>query len=261
MTLMTRPAEEFVTIGDAAIELKRRGNGPPLLLLPGEEGLETDAPFVERLATKHEVLILSPPGFGRSNRPGWIVGVDDISYLYLEVLDKLKLSELRVIGCSLGGWIAAEMATKDDGRFGKLVLAAPYGIKPGGPMDRDIADIWTLPPREVAARKWFDPAKGKRDFNGMGDDALAIVARNVESFARFCWQPYMHNPQLQHRLRRIGVPTLLVWGANDGIVTPDYGHAYCGMIPGATLTVIDEAGHLPQIEQPDAFMAALAGFL
>jgi pimeloyl-ACP methyl ester carboxylesterase len=261
MTVMTRPAEEFVTIGDAAIELKRRGNGPPLLLLPGEEALEADAPLVERLATDHEVLILSPPGFERSHRPGWIVGVDDISYLYLEVLDKLKLTELRVIGCSLGGWIAAEMATKDDGRFSKLVLAAPYGIKVGGPMDRDIADIWTLPPQEVTARKWFNPEKGKRDFNAMSGDELAIVARNIESFARFCWQPYMHNPQLRHRLRRIGVPTLLVWGAYDGIVTSDYGRAYCEMIPGATMTVIDKAGHLPQIEQPDAFMAALAGFL
>jgi pimeloyl-ACP methyl ester carboxylesterase len=258
---MMRPAEEFVTIGDADIELRRRGAGAPLLLLPGEEGLEADAPFVQRLAARHEVLILSPPGFGRSNRPSWIVGVDDIAYLYLEVLDKLDLSKLPVIGCSLGGWIAAEMATKDDSRFGKLVLAAPYGIKVRGPMDRDIADIWTLPPREVARRKWFDPENGKRDFKAMSDDELAIVARNVESLARFCWQPYLHNPQLRHRLRRIGVPTLLVWGANDGIVTTDYGRAYCDMIPGASLAVIDKAGHLPQIEQPDAFMVALAGSL
>ena len=81
------------------------------------------------------------------------------------------------------------------------------------------------------ALKWHDPAKGKRDFKSMPEDELTIVARNRETFARFGWEPYLHNPKLKHRLHRIKVPTLLIWGENDGIVTPQYGEAYRKLIP------------------------------
>ena len=115
------------------------------------------------------------------------------------------------------------------------MLVDPYGIKPGKPTDRDIADIWLLHPDEVVARKWYDLAKGERDYKAMPEEALTIVARNTKSFARFCWEPYMHNPKLRHRLHRIKAPTLLIWGEHDGIVTPAYGEAYRGLIPGAKM--------------------------
>src|SRR5258708_5339769 len=83
---------------------------------------------------------------------------------------------------------------------------------------------------------------GKRDYPSMTERQLEIVARNSESFARFCWEPYMPNPKLKHRLHRIQVPTLLVWGKNDGIVTTDYGAAYKKLIPGAKLVSIAKAG-------------------
>jgi pimeloyl-ACP methyl ester carboxylesterase len=95
----------------------------------------------------------------------------------------------------------------------------------------------------------------------MPDDKLAVIARNTESFARFGWEPYMHNPKLKHRLHRIKVPTLLVWGENDGLVTPDYGRAYSELIPGTRLAIIPEAGHFPHIEQPHAFLKALNAFV
>lgn len=252
---------EHITIGDIEIELVRRGRGKPLLLLYGEEALELEAPLLDELARDHELIIPSPPGFGTSERPDWITNPDDIAYLYLDLVERLGLENAAVIGFSLGGWIAAEMATKVCSFLSKLVLVAPYGIRPGGPTDRDIQDIWLLPPDKVMGLKWFDKAKGKRDFPSMPDDKLAIIARNIESFARFCWEPYMHNPKLGHRLHRIEVPTLLVWGENDGIITPDYGRAYKKLIPGAELAVIPKAGHFPHIEQPRAFMEKLRGFL
>jgi pimeloyl-ACP methyl ester carboxylesterase len=243
------------------LELARRGKGPPLLLLYGEEALELDAPFLDELARDFEVIIPSPPGFGTSTRPDWITCPDDIAYMYLALVDDLKLHNIPVMGFSLGGWIAAEMASKNDSFISKLVLVDPYGIKVGKPTDRDIADIWLLHPDEVMARKWHDVAKGKRDFPSMPEDKLTIVARNSESFARFCWEPYMHNPKLKHRLHRIAAPTLLIWGENDGIVTPQYGEAYRKLIPNARMAVIPQAGHWPQIEQPQAFMKELRGFL
>jgi pimeloyl-ACP methyl ester carboxylesterase len=255
------PTTTFLEIDDVSIEVERRGSGPPLLLLYGEEAREPEARFVDELAGRYDVIIPSPPGFGRSNRPAWITEPDDMAYLFLDVLDRLAVRDVTVLGFSLGGWIAAEMATKNDTRFAKLVLVDPLGIKVGGPTDRDIADIYLLHPDEVQKRRWSDPDKGKRDYLAMSEEALTIIARNNESFARFCWEPYMHNPQLKHRLHRIGVPTLLVWGADDGIVTTSYGEAYSRLIPGAKLVVIPEAGHLPHLEQPERFMNHLRDFL
>ena len=254
-------AAELIDVAGVRIEVLRRGSGKPLLFLAGEEVLELDAPFLDELAKDRELIIPMPPGFGRSDRPDWIASPDDISYFYLDLADRLGLRHIPVVGCSLGGWLAAEMATKDDGFIAKLVLIGPYGVKIGGPTDRDIADIWMLPRDQVTARKWFNPAKGKRDYVAMPEAALAVIARNSESFARFCWEPYMHNPKLRHRLHRITPPTLFLWGENDGIVSTDYGKAYAALVPGARFEVISAAGHYPHLEQPTACLQAVRTFL
>jgi pimeloyl-ACP methyl ester carboxylesterase len=259
--MSTAEAAKSVNVSGMNLALERRGQGDPLLIFYGEEALETEAPFLDELAKKYELLIPSPPGFGRSERPDWITSLDDISYIYLDLVEQLGIKKVPVIGFSFGGWIAAEMATKDDSFISKLVLVGPLGIKVGGPTDRDIADIWSLPPGEVMRRKWHDPEKGKRDFPSMPEEKLTIIARNVESLARFCWDPYMHNPKLKRRLHRIQVPTLLIWGENDGIVAPAYGKAYADLIPGATLKTIANAGHYPHLEQPQIFMQHISEFL
>lgn len=254
-------AATFVDIAGIRLELTHVGRGRPLLLLHSEEALECEAPFLDLLAAEREVVIPSPPGFGRSERPDWVSSPDDIAYVYLELLDRLGLGGIDVLGCSLGGWIALEMAIKDPGVFSRMALAAPYGVKFGGPTDRDVADIWMLRPDTVAAYKWFDPAKGQRDYKAMPEETLAVIARNNESFARFCWEPYMHNPKLRHRLKRVRASTLFVWGENDGIVTPAYGRTYADHVPGATVDIIAQAGHYPHLEQPAEFMRRLRGFL
>ncbi len=252
---------ERLTVSGVEFELQRRGSGPTLLLLHGEDGREADLPFIDDLAKSYEVVMPSHPGFGMSSRPDWIGGVDDIAYAYLDLLDQLDIQDAVVMGFSLGGWIAAEIATKSCARFTRLILVDPVGIKIGGPYDRDIADIYYLPVEEVAARTFFEPAKGERDFKAMSDEALEVVARNRESLVLFCWDPYLHNPKLIHRLHRITVPTLVVWGENDGIVTPEYGRAYSEKIPNAQFETIAKAGHLPHLEQPKAFVAAVEKFL
>jgi len=251
-------AEEVAGI---RLELRRFGRGRPLLLLHSEEALECEPPFLDLLIVDREVIIPLPPGFGRSERPDWVSAPDDIAYVYLELIDRLKLGGVDVLGCSLGGWIALEMATKEPTVFSRMALVAPYGAKFGGPTERDIADIWMLPPAEVTRRKWFDPKKGERDYKAMPEERLSIIARNNESFARFCWEPYMHNPKLKHRLGRVKAKTLLLWGENDGIVTPAYGRAFAEHVPEASFVTIAQAGHYPHIEQPAEFMRHLRGFL
>ncbi|HVA11885.1 MAG TPA: alpha/beta hydrolase [Stellaceae bacterium] len=253
--------EELVAVGDAEIEVLRRGAGQPLLLLPGEDMLEADSAFVAGLAERFEVVLPSPPGFGRSTRPDWLSAPGDIAYLCLSLMERLALESVPVIGCSLGGWIAVEMAVRNAARCSRLVLIDPYGVKLGGPTTRDFVDIWQLSPEKVAALKWHDPEHGKRDTATLSDEQLGRMARNHESFARFSWEPYLHNPKLKHLLYRIGVPTLMLWGEQDGIASPDYGRGYAQLIPGATTTAIADAGHYPHLEQPEAVLRRVTEFL
>jgi pimeloyl-ACP methyl ester carboxylesterase len=252
-------AEEVVA--GIRLELRRIGRGRPLLLLHSEDALECEPPFLDLFTADRELIIPSPPGFGRSERPDWVSAPGDIAYVYLELIERLKLGSIDVLGCSLGGWIALEMATKEPAACSRMALVAPYGAKFGGPSERDIADIWMLPPADVTRRKWFDPKKGERDYKAMPEEKLSIIARNNESFARFCWEPYMHNPKLRHRLGRVTAKTVFIWGENDGIVTPAYGRTFAGHVPSAILVTIAKAGHYPHIEQPAEFMRHLRDFL
>jgi pimeloyl-ACP methyl ester carboxylesterase len=252
---------KMMKAGGVEIEVDIRGSGKPLLLLSSEEQLENASALVDDLAKRYQVVIPSAPGFGRSPRPDWMTNPDDIAYIYLDLLEKLGLKDVIVVGFSLGGWIAAEMATKDTRRISRLVMVDAYGVKIGGPFDVDIEDMWILHPQKVAALKWHDVEKGKRDFASMNDGQLTVVAQNMETFARFCWEPYMHNPKLKHRLHRIDVPTLVIWGENDGLTKVSYGKAYAGLIPGAKFETIAAAGHFPHIEQPEAFAKVLNGFI
>jgi pimeloyl-ACP methyl ester carboxylesterase len=256
-----RKSTSFVTLFDMKIEVERRGKGRPLVLIPGEEALEADMPFIDELARSFEVIIPWMPGFGRSERPDWVENMDDVAYIFLDLLDKLKLKDVTLVGFSLGGWIAAEMAIKNTARIKKLVLVDAYGIKVGGKRDRDIADVWFLPADKVLALKYVDTKHGMFDYPSMPDDKLAIIARNRETTARFCWEPYMHHPRLRRRLHRIDVPTLVVWGEKDGIVSPDYGRAYAKAIPGAKFAAIPNAAHFPHVEAPDRFMKEVSRFI
>jgi pimeloyl-ACP methyl ester carboxylesterase len=95
----------------------------------------------------------------------------------------------------------------------------------------------------------------------MSDEALVVHARNREALCLYAWHPYMYNPQLPRWLGRINPPTLLLWGASDGVVSHDYGRAYAGMIPGSRFELIERAGHHPEIEQPAAFVDHVTWFL
>jgi pimeloyl-ACP methyl ester carboxylesterase len=260
MSVAERTAS-IVNVHGIDIDVEIRGSGAPILLIPSEEGLEAQLPVIDELAKTQKVVIAFPPGFGRSERPDWMSNPDDLAYVMLDLASQLGLEKPALVGFSFSGWVAAEMAVKNAGAFSKLVLVGAVGVKIGGPYDVDIQDVWLQHPAKVAAFKWADPEKANRDYSGCSDEELSIVARNVESFARFGWEPYMHNPKLKHRLHRVSIPTHLIWGDKDGVVTKDYGCAFAGLIPGASFETVANAGHYPQLEQPEAFAKALTKFL
>ncbi len=253
--------EDISTITLQGIDLPvvRRGTGPPLFLLHGGDGPQDHLPFFDRLTARFEVIAPTHPGFAGSPVPEHYDTMEDLVYLYLDLLDTLNLHDVVMLGLSMGGWAAAEIAVRNASRLSKLVLADAVGIKPGNRDTRDIADIFGLSDADVGRLLFHDPSRQPNPAD-MTDEQLALLAANRIAFALYTWDPYMHNPKLRYRLHRISVPTLLLWGASDGLVTVSYAEAYRDMIPGATLAVIPEAGHLPQVEQPDVFVEHVLSF-
>jgi pimeloyl-ACP methyl ester carboxylesterase len=137
----------------------------------------------------------------------------------------------------------------------------PLGIKVSSREERDIADMHAMPQAEYLRAAWADPAKGAVDFASVPESELAAIVRGREAFALYGWKPYMHNPRLKRWLHRIDRPTLLLWGAEDRIVTPAYGEGWRAEIPGARFELIPEAGHFPHWEQPEIFVDKLAAFV
>ncbi len=186
--------------------------------------------------------------------------VGDLAYLYLDLADRLDLHDAILVGAGFGGWIAAEMAVRNTARFARLVLADALGIKNGGITDRDIADMHAIGRDGFLALAWADPARAVVDYASLPDAALADIVRGQQAFARFGWKPYMHNPRLKRWLHRIRVPTLLLWGERDRIVSPDYAQGFLEEIPEASLRVIPDAGHFPHWEQPESFVREVSAF-
>ena len=252
-------ALQRVKLDDVELEYLDRGSGRPLLVLHGAGGPRPDAAFIDLLAQHGRVIAPTHPGFAGAPLPAWFDSIDDLAYLYLELLETLDLFDTIVIGFSMGGWIACEIAVKSTQRIAGLVLVDSVGIKVSDRETRDIADIFATSAADLARLTYHDPAVAP-DLLALADDDLERVVRSRAAAAMYLWEPYAHNPKLRRRLRRIGVPALVLWGASDGIVTPDYGRAFAAALPQADFHVIDAAGHVPHLEQPDAFAAHVHRF-
>jgi pimeloyl-ACP methyl ester carboxylesterase len=220
-------------------------------------------PFIEALAGNWRVVCPSHPGFGGSSLPASFDAVDDLAYAYLDLLH--EMGPVHVLGAGFGGWIAAEMAVRCTHAMRSLVLIDALGIKVGDRLAADIGDMFVVSPDELVGMCWHDAALGARLMplpDASHDEAtLTRLLENRRTAALVGWNPFMHSPKLLGRLRRIDCPTLVVWGASDRLVSPDYGRAFVRAIPNCRYEVIEEAGHYPYLEQPDRFLAVVEPFL
>lgn len=233
----------------------------PILFLHSGQGHDPWQSFAEQLATRQRVIAPSHPGFGKSSLPIWLDSVDDIAHVYLELMDRLGLDRVDAVACSVGGWIAAEMASKAPERFRRLVLVGPVGVKIGPADKLDIPDLFAMPQEAVDNLLYCDAGAMKVESAKLSDEELAIVFRNRESLALLVWEPWMHNPKLKHRLHRVAAPTLFVRGERDGVVCGDYLEGYARLLPNARTLTIPGAGHLAHLEQPLALASAIREFL
>jgi pimeloyl-ACP methyl ester carboxylesterase len=258
---MANADAERLRVQGIELEVVRRGTGRPILALHGFDTIDPEAAFLDLLGRHGEIVAPSASGCGHSPRPKDFDTVYDLVHLYLEALETLPGDKVTLLGFSFGGWLAAEVAAACSHRLDKLVLVDPVGIKISDRETPDILDLFNSAPDEVRRCRWHDPDRFAPDFNQMSDEALVVYARNREALCLYAWHPYMYNPQLPRWLARIMVPTLLVWGASDGVVTPDYGRAYSRLIPGSRFELIEAAGHHPEVEQPEAFVERVSRFL
>ena len=252
------PEDEMNTITLQGIEVPyaRKGAGAPMLMLHGGGGPVAAMPFADRLAASFDIIAPVHPGFAGTAIPDHFNRIDDLVFLYLDLMDALDLRDAVLMGFSMGGWAAVEMATMNDARLSRLILVDSVGVKVGGREDRDIADVFALPHERFAELAFHDPSMAPRPAD-IPDEQLRVIAANRVALGVYTWEPYMHNPKLPHRLHRVRIPTHFIWGASDGIVTVDYGRKFRAMVEGASMTVIEAAGHAPQMEQPDAFVDAV----
>ena len=240
------------------------GSGAPVVFFHGAGGLLRDNPFLDQLAQRHHVFAPEWPGYGESTGEELLEDMLDFTLHGWDLVDALGLRQPHLVGHSMGGMIAAEMACVAPRDLGKLVLVSPAGLW----MDEHpIPDIFSLLPYQIAEVLFEDPARGAALLTGGADlsdmDALKEFYLSTQrrlSMAGKILFP-IPNRRLSKRLYRLGAPTLVLWGASDRLIVPAYAERWRALIPHAGTQVIDGAGHMLPYEQPDAFSRAVAGFL
>ncbi|MCD9623948.1 alpha/beta fold hydrolase [Rhabdothermincola salaria] len=253
---------EHVTVDGADVLVHRRGEGPPLLVLHGEDGLLFTGPFIQALSSSHEVIAPALPGWPGSDRPEHVTRPQDLAFACLELVAALGTGPVPVVGLSMGAWVAAEMAVWQPRQLSAQVLCAPVGVKFGGRQDRAFVDIYATGAADVRALQYADPADVP-DLAEVGFDELLMLAEAQEAVARYAWEPYFHEPKLRHRLRRIAAPTLVVAGDADRfLLEGDIAERWAGAIGDAARAVtLPGVGHRIEEEVPGELAALVTDFL
>jgi pimeloyl-ACP methyl ester carboxylesterase len=243
-------------VGPVELTAEDRGDGRPYLVLHGGAGPQSVAEFAQMLAEKGGRRVVTPthPGFGGTHRPDALNSVAGLAALYVVLLDSLGLEDVTVIGNSVGGWIAAEMALLGSPGLGGAVLLDAVGIEVEG---HPVADVSGLSLSEIQALSFHDPTPFQVDPATIPDSQKAVMAANGATLAVYAGSPAMADPTLLGRLSGIAIPTLVLWGDSDRIVEPAYGQAYAAAIDGARFEVLPATGHMPQMESPDLVLRAI----
>ena len=255
------PAEEFLEVPGGRVHMFRAGEGEPLLFLHAAGGAGAWLDFHRMLAEGgYDVIAPDHPGFGKSDDFPEVEAMDDLVYHYLDLLDALGLERAHVVGASFGGWIAAELAVAAPHRTGSLALLSAAGLRlPEHP----VPDIFLLPPAELVATLFHNPppAPAPAASAALDIDAVLAAYRDATALARFSWVPFLSNPKLERRLRRITAPTLVVAPSDDRLIPVAHAQRYASRITGARFAEVPDCGHAMYFERPAEFADVVLGFL
>ena len=248
------------TTGEFDVRVWSGGAGSPVLYLHGFEQHPGDAPFLRKLAQTHEVMAPEHPGYGSSTGFERLHDLQDLILYYRTLVDSWGKGPVDVIGHSLGGMFAAELAVMAPHLVRKLVLVSPYGLWID---DQPLADPFVLLPPQFAAAKWHDPSKAANETSAFdaaeGESAANYRTVNLTTAAKFMWP--IPDKGLSRRLSYLTAPTLVIHGESDGLVPASYDQAWARALPQATTVRIPGAGHMPMVEAEGAFTTLVNDFL
>ena len=253
--------ESKITVGDAEVQMFSSVGRPPLLYLHGAGGNAGWQPFLEDLCRRYTVYAPSLPGFNGTPRPEWISTITDMAHFALRMIQSLGFRQYVLMGSSMGGWLAAEIAAMDHHNIKGLVLIDAAGIRP---KEGEIAEIFMVSGQTRADLRFHDPSQVPNIAEltrEMTPEQAATDHANREMASRLCWKPYLHNPSLPHYITKVQTPTLIVWGRQDALIPVECAGLYHEALPNSTVNIIDNCGHSPQVEKPREFAAAVDGFL
>ena len=249
------------SVAGCDVSVRRGGLGPPLLFLHGARGAADWLPFMEKLSRSFDVIVPEHPGFGQSETPAWLDNIHDLAYFYLDFMEHLGIEQIHLMGASMGGWIAAELAVRDQHRLRSLTLVAPAGIHVRGVQTGDFF-LWS---EQELVHNLFASQRFAEEMALLNDkrtqEEKDIQLKNKLTAAKLAWQPRLHDPHLKKWLHRITVPALIVWGAEDKLIPAEHGPEFRDLIPNSRLEVFPDCGHLPQVEKMADFVGLVARFV
>jgi pimeloyl-ACP methyl ester carboxylesterase len=246
-------------IGAAEVRVWSGGKGAPLLYLHGFEQHPGAAPFLARLGARFEVRAPEAPGFGQSTGLEEMHDLLDLSLHNRALVEAWGRGPVDVIGHSLGGMFAAELAVIAPHLVRRLVLVDPFGLWLD---DAPLPDPFTQPPDALSKLKWHNPTNAAKEptaFDATTDNKATFRTINLSAATKFLWP--LPDRGLSRRAKYIVAPTLIVHGESDGLIPVRYAEELATLIPGANMKRIRDAGHYPMVEQEAAFLDAVETFL
>lgn len=253
---------ETYEVRGVPLHVDEAGEGPPLIFLHGAGAVGAWTPFHDMLAQRHRVLAPHLPGFGSTPDVDWIDSMDELVLFMLDWIDQEGLRGAVLVGSSMGGWLAVELAVHHSESFGAIVLLNAAGLEiPEDP----IRDWFGFSPEQQVAAVFGDPSIAAGLFPAEPDeDFILALWREKVSAARICWGhdgTLACNPHLPRRIHRVQNPVLVLWGDRDGLIPPLHGERYRDLLPDARLAVLPGVGHAPFIEAPQAAAQLVLDFL
>jgi pimeloyl-ACP methyl ester carboxylesterase len=249
---------EWIEVGGLRVAYRRKGQGPTTLYLHGAGLTRMWLPLYERLSGSVDLLVSEHPGYGETEMPDWLDGFDDLVIHYDSLLDALELERVHLVGYSLGGWIAAEIAVFHPRRLESLTLVTPIGLRiPGKP----VGDVFAMDPETLFMTMFNDPTNAPQilpDIESL--DEIEHQFGEMATLARLAWNPRF-DPKLERRLERVSCPTLVVRAEHDRLVPDEMAERYAELIDGARIETVPGTGHALVVEQPEKTADVISSFI
>jgi pimeloyl-ACP methyl ester carboxylesterase len=254
---------ETIDVRGLPVAYRRKGSGPPTLFLHGAGSTRMWLPFYERMSESVDLIAPEHPGFGDTPMPEWLDGFDDLVLFYRDFLDAMQLDRVHLIGFSLGGWIASQIAIFYPDRLKSLTLITPAGLRvPEAPM----TDFLRMPPENIPSLlfgdNWMDYVEFMPDPHDF--DAAMRGYGEMTTFVKLAWNP-RYDYKLERRLPNVELPALVIRADDDRLIPNAHPERWAELLPNARLEHVagskNPTGHGLVMQEPDRAAEVISRFI